>query len=117
MTIVHLFLVGIGGFFGAISRYVISKHFNHVTSFPFGTFAVNLIGSFLLGMTVAKADIMMMLLFGTGFLGAFTTFSTFQSELIQMKKKQIFMIYLLLTYGLGILLAYFGFWIVHNNYL
>ena len=77
MTLVNLTLVGVGGFLGAIFRYVISKYLNNNLKskvlFPLGTLTVNLLGAFLLGLIIgAKADSMIMLLLGTGFMGAFT---------------------------------------------
>ena len=121
MTATHLLLVGIGGFFGAIARYSISKHLNNKSTFfmPMGTLTVNLLGAFLLGIiTGAEADIMIVLLFGTGFMGAFTTFSTLKLEMTQMylhKQKKKFLLYTITTYGLGILLAYMGY-LVGNLY-
>lgn len=112
MTMLHIFMVGIGGFFGAIARFSISKQLNH-SVFPTGTLTVNLLGVFLLGIiTGAKVDILISLLFGTGFMGAFTTFSTLKLEMTQLNKdnrKKTFLIYTVMTYGLGIFLAYFGY--------
>jgi fluoride exporter len=111
----NMFMVGIGGFFGAIARYFISKHLNNKSSFrvPSGTLTVNLIGAFLLGiMTGIKVNPMILLIFGTGFMGAFTTFSTLKLEMTQMYKNnqyKRFLLYTGLTYGFGILLAYIGF--------
>lgn len=111
--LIQLTLVGIGGFAGAISRFAISKALNKET-LPFGTMVVNLIGAFLLGIiTGAKADERIVLLFGTGFLGAFTTFSTLKLELNQLyiKHKKNFVLYILITYGCGIALAFLGYFI------
>ena len=121
MAITNLLLVGIGGFFGAIARYSISKFLNSKSKFsiPMGTLTVNLLGSFLLGILIgAKADVMLLLLLGTGFLGAFTTFSTLKFEMTEMylhKNKKKFLHYTVMTYGLGLLLAYAGYWI-GNSY-
>jgi CrcB protein len=83
-----LILIGLGGFAGAIARYLvdteISARLGHV--FPFGTLMVNLTGSFALGLLVAlsaergilPADIRGPVLIG--FLGAYTTFSTYMLE-------------------------------------
>lgn len=115
MAITNLLLVGIGGFFGAIARYSISKHLNRKTKYPIpmGTLTVNLLGSFLLGILIgAKADVMLLLLLGTGFLGAFTTFSTLKFEMTEMyvhKNRKKLLLYTVLTYGLGIIFAYFGY--------
>ncbi|MBD8036393.1 fluoride efflux transporter CrcB [Solibacillus sp. A46] len=115
MAITNLLLVGIGGFFGAIARFSISKYLNNKTKYPIpiGTLTVNLLGSFLLGILIgAKADVMFVLLFGTGFMGAFTTFSTLKFEMTEMyvhKNKRKLLLYTALTYGLGIIFAYFGY--------
>lgn len=115
MIAAHILLVGIGGFFGAIARYKISKQLNSKASIsiPIGTLTVNLLGAFLLGIiTGSKADIILILLFGTGFLGAFTTFSTLKLEMTQLRlnrQKNNFFIYILLTYGVGIIFAFLGY--------
>ena len=82
-------LVGIGGFLGANARFVAARWFGTLAGarFPLGTFAVNVAGSFLLGAlgtlvaqkALANADALRLAL-GVGFLGAFTTFSTFEYE-------------------------------------
>ncbi|QBK26933.1 fluoride efflux transporter FluC [Ureibacillus thermophilus] len=109
---INFLFVGIGGFAGAVSRFAMSKAFNKKVSFPFGTLTVNLLGSFLLGMIVgAKVNEMIALLFGTGFLGAFTTFSTMKLELTQLylKNKKNFLLYIIITYIGGITLTFFGY--------
>ncbi|MCZ0756601.1 fluoride efflux transporter CrcB [Anoxybacillus sp. J5B_2022] len=107
-------LVVSGGFFGAICRFAISQWFiPRVTSFPVGTLLINLLGSFLLGWITGSApDESWQLFFGTGFMGAFTTFSTFKWESIQMiingeKRNGVF--YLGISYFFGILFAYVGY--------
>jgi fluoride exporter len=120
MSLFHIFMVGIGGFFGAIARFSISKQLNNnmTNMLPLGTLTVNSLGAFLLGILLgAKAGVMLVLLLGTGFLGAFTTFSTIKLELVQMylkKHYKTFFLYLLITYGIGILLASLGYWIGGN---
>ncbi len=79
----NLFLfVGIGGFFGAIARYLISIYI------PFGTLTVNIIGGFLIGFLALYFEQMSSpqyrALVITGFLGALTTFSTFSLEITLM---------------------------------
>lgn len=116
--IVHVMMVGLGGFFGAIARYAVSKKLNHSAgaSIPLGTLTVNLVGSFLLGIiTGMQADIIILLLFGTGFMGAFTTFSTLKLEMTELYRndyKKILILYIIITYGLGIILALLGYMIV-----
>ncbi|MEH7463264.1 fluoride efflux transporter CrcB [Bacillus thuringiensis] len=112
----NILLVSIGGFFGAIARFYISTiaKEKYGDSFPYGTFFINIIGSFLLGMLygagVAK---MWILLCGTGFMGAFTTFSTYQLEMIQLIHKregQKALLYFVMSYVIGIGSAFVGFY-------
>ncbi len=84
----QLVLVGLGGFAGAVARWLVDGAVSdrNPTAFPLGTLTVNLAGSFLLGLLFAwvierdllppdvRAPVMI------GFLGAFTTFSTFMLE-------------------------------------
>jgi fluoride exporter len=122
VTILHILMVGIGGFFGAIARYTISKRLNNKPGslLPIGTLTVNLLGAFLLGIIVgAKANSMIVLLFGTGFMGAFTTFSTLKLEMTQLyvnNYKKKFFVYTLMTYGMGIILAYLGY-LIGNSFV
>ena len=79
----HIFLVAFGAFFGGIARYLISKYFNK-GNIPWGTLVVNLIGSFLLGLIYGSGiSQAWALLLGTGFMGSFTTFSTFKMEHVE----------------------------------
>jgi len=114
VTLYHVLMVGIGGFFGAIARFSISQILNKPSfRIPMGTLTVNLSGAFLLGVIIgANADTMIALLLGTGFLGAFTTFSTLKLEMIQMylkNYKKEFLLYSVTTYGGGLILAYIGY--------
>ncbi|KXY76735.1 MULTISPECIES: fluoride efflux transporter CrcB [Bacillus] len=104
-------LVATGGFFGAITRFGISNWFNK-TSFPIATFLINITGAFLLGYIIGNGVTTgWQLLLGTGFMGAFTTFSTFKLESIQLfnrKNLGILFLYLSATYIIGILFAFLG---------
>jgi CrcB protein len=82
-------LVGLGGFIGANTRFVVARLVGGLfdTTFPLGTFVINVSGSFLLGVlgTLVAQKVTpnaesMRLALGVGFLGAFTTFSTFEFE-------------------------------------
>jgi fluoride exporter len=72
--------VALLGGLGAVARFLLDGAVS-VSSFPLGTLAVNLSGAFLLGVLVgATADEDALRLAGTGFLGAYTTFSTWMLE-------------------------------------
>ena len=80
-------LVGIGGFLGSYSRYIMSYYIEQklLSSFPYGTFFVNIAGCFIIGLLFGfsfrfnlKPEIRLLL--ATGFCGGFTTFSTFSYE-------------------------------------
>jgi CrcB protein len=82
-------LVGLGGFIGANARFVVARSVGALveTRFPLGTFVINISGSFLLGVlgTIVTEKVLpnseaTQLALGVGFLGAFTTFSTFEFE-------------------------------------
>ncbi len=78
--------VGLGGFFGAVARFLIAGFAQKVagTTFPVGTLTVNVLGSFLIGFLVLLFENLIApqwkAFFVTGFLGALTTFSTFSYE-------------------------------------
>lgn len=83
--------VGIGGFLGAIARYVVSGWVSRVDeAFPWGTFVVNMSGSFLLGFVVGLMGERLALHpdlrvgITVGFIGAYTTFSTFALETFEL---------------------------------
>jgi fluoride exporter len=89
MSLLPYLLVGLGGFAGANARFVVARLVGAAfeTQFPLGTFIINISGSFLLGVlgTVVAEKMMpnseaMRLALGVGFLGAYTTFSTFEFE-------------------------------------
>ena len=83
--------VGLGGMIGAISRHavVVLAASRLGTAFPYGTFAVNLIGSFAIGVLASvllwrDSDPFWRMLLITGFLGGFTTFSSFSLEMVAL---------------------------------
>jgi CrcB protein len=88
---VSLFLVITGAAIGAPLRYLSDRAIQsrHDTVFPWGTFAVNVIGSLILGVTTAAvaaggASPQVQLALGAGFCGALTTYSTFSYETMRL---------------------------------
>ncbi|GAA3845731.1 fluoride efflux transporter CrcB [Streptomyces phyllanthi] len=84
-------LVVAGGMVGAPLRYLTDRavQFRHDTVFPWGTFAVNVVGSLILGLltgavAAGAADSHLHLLVGTGLCGALTTYSTFSYETLRL---------------------------------
>jgi len=77
-------LVGLAGMVGVISRYEISNQF-HGSALPWATVGINVAGSFLLGLLVTSHSLLdgdTRTILGVGFLGGFTTFSTFTVQVV-----------------------------------
>ncbi|MFN3562226.1 MAG: fluoride efflux transporter CrcB [Chloroherpetonaceae bacterium] len=87
-----LLLIGLFGGAGCISRYLISSGLNAWLgkAFPYGTLAVNIIGSFIIGIIFEVAlrgsviSPTLRIALTTGFLGGLTTFSTFSFETVEL---------------------------------
>jgi CrcB protein len=86
-----LILVLLGGALGAPARYLtdLLVQSRNDGAFPWGTFVVNVVGSFMLGVIASAVDISgapgwLLTLLGTGFCGALTTFSPFGFETIRL---------------------------------
>jgi fluoride exporter len=117
-----LLLVGAGGAVGSMARYgighMVSKYVDN--PFPIGTFAINVLGSLIIGILfglTARNQWLQewgILLLASGFCGGFTTFSTFALDNINlMQKGQSVMaiIYMGLSVIIGLLLCKLGIWL------
>lgn len=111
-----LLLIAIGGFLGANCRYLVGKAITKKKDIPNHTLIANISGSLLLGI-IAGLHMTEMVndnfwnFFGVGFLGAYTTMSTFGYETFSLIKERLIgeaVYYVVATLTLGIFAAYIG---------
>lgn len=117
--LLSIFMIGTGGFIGSVFRYLLTYYVNlsSETVFPLGTLAVNIVGSFLIGIIIAVAvrenlSQQTTLFLATGFCGGFTTFSSFSYEffsLLQNEHTGYAFLYAASSFGLGLLSVWLGF--------
>jgi len=116
---INLLIIGVGGFIGAILRYIISGFFYDLygNKFPYGTLAVNLIGCFALGFFITMAEgkfiisPQMRSFAAIGLLGAFTTFSTFSFETLVLLHDELYVsafLNILISVIVGLLAVWIG---------
>lgn len=114
-----MLLVGLGGGVGSMIRYSISVLFNKfsTTLFPWPTFIVNVLGSFLMGLLISYFGRSLIvspnlkLLLVVGFCGGFTTFSTFSIEglnLLNSGNTTIAITYILGSVFFGLIAVWLG---------
>ncbi len=111
----NLFIIGLGGFAGAVSRYLVGTLAQEgfgILGLPVGTLTVNIVGCFVIGLLSQLAESHHLFTTQTrafifvGFLGAFTTFSTFGNDtvlLVQNSRQTSALFYVLLhiVFGFG----------------
>jgi len=117
-----LLLIGSGGFVGSVLRYVVSQSVQNkfLSSFPYGTMSVNIIGSLLIGVVyglVEKGNLSpeARLFLATGILGGFTTFSAFTLDALNLLQEGLWLesvSYILLSVVLGVAAAFLGIFII-----
>ncbi|BAQ64893.1 fluoride efflux transporter CrcB [Geminocystis sp. NIES-3709] len=109
--------ISIGAILGALSRYYLTVYFSrHSQVFPFGTLIINISGCFFMGIIAFLSQelivsIPFQLLFVTGFLGSYTTFSTYileSSNLWRNNKKKHSILYWIGSVILGIIALELG---------
>jgi fluoride exporter len=117
--VIKILVVGAGGFLGAIFRYLVSGLVQNISgsvSFPAGTLAVNLLGCVLIGVLSKISEdwgvfsMETRLFLFIGFLGAFTTYSTFGNETLNLLRDDEW-VYAMLYVGLHLVLGIGGVWL------
>ena len=106
----NVLFVILGAAIGAPARFALDQYIRKFTTKPYGIFAVNVLGSFLLGLTFQSSEHTKDL-FAIGFAGAFTTWSTFMLDIYlayELKRYKEALVNLTLSLGVGLLAA----WIV-----
>ncbi|MGV3003417.1 fluoride efflux transporter CrcB [Vibrio sp.] len=120
MQLSVLLYIALGGAIGACSRYIISEIFVLMLgrTFPYGTLFVNIFGSFLMGLLISSLNngtiesTPWKQILGLGFLGAFTTFSTFSIDNVTLFQQGEFfkaVLNILLNVTISIFAAWIGF--------
>ena len=120
-TFAKILTVALGGAAGAVARYLLNQIFaGFFAPFPFATFFINITGSFAIGFCLTlTADKFAVsdywrLFFAVGFLGAYTTFSTFEFETFELARGRDFLnagLYVLLSFVVGFIGVGAGVWL------
>jgi CrcB protein len=100
----------LGAAIGAPARFAIDQYIRKFTSRPYGIFLVNVIGSFVIGLTFNKTEQVHDLI-AVGFAGAFTTWSTFMLDIylgFELKRYKEISVNLVMSLGFGLAAAYLG---------
>ena len=107
-------LVALGAAVGAPARYLVDRGMVRWLGarFPWGTFAVNVVGSFVLGVVAGiPASPAVAALVGTGFCGALTTYSTFGFDVFRLVRERrvvVALVYVVASLVVGLTAAWLG---------
>ncbi|MFA5298853.1 MAG: fluoride efflux transporter CrcB [Lutibacter sp.] len=114
-----ILLIGTGSFIGGVFRYILAQFIQtkFLSTFPYGTLGINIIGSFAIGLIFALSERTnmtpeMRLFLATGICGGFTTFSAFTNETFSMfRDGQLFYASAYITSSVlfGVLATFFGY--------
>lgn len=119
----HLFIAGIGGFFGTMMRYLLNSAIYQVFAYPlypYGTFIINITGCFFIGLIASLAESRLSLspdvriFIQIGILGGFTTFSTFGYETFSLIRDGQFLLGMsnvLLQVFVGLFAVWLGYYL------
>ncbi len=117
--------IGAGSFLGGILRYLLSSFlsFKIHSVFPIGTFAVNILGCFVIGLLFALNDRAIipshwMFFFATGLCGGFTTFSAFSLETLNLFRTEQFgyaFLYIAASVLVGLLASYSAYFLFKTS--
>lgn len=119
----NLLLAGIGASIGAMIRYAITNYGKRhwewfgkkFSNLPIPTLIINLTGAFILGFVFGiKANVLVYAIVGTGVLGGYTTFSTMNTELVELYKSKNYRgltFYALASYPGGLMLVFTGYYL------
>jgi CrcB protein len=106
----NMALILLGAAIGGPLRFVVDQQIRRYTTKPYGIFTVNILGSFLLGLTYGRAE-QGFDLFAIGFAGAFTTWSTFMLDVYlayELKRYKEAAVNLTMSLGIGLFAAWIG---------
>ncbi len=115
----NIILIAIGGLLGSVARYLMASYITKLVQapFPYGTFAVNIIGCLAIGIIYGLTARFnwftpeWRLFLATGFCGGFTTFSSFAYENIQLLQQAnytTFALYITTSFVLGLAAVFAG---------
>jgi fluoride exporter len=109
----EILLIALAGGFGATLRFVITKKMENINNqyIPYATFLINVLGSFIIGIVYGITESFFAVIISVGFLGGFTTYSTFMYESLQLMQKGKLLrslLYSFSSFALGIGFVFVG---------